>query len=135
MSEIQNVLLRQQKQEMLKLDLGSITMVGVIILFVPLIVITGIAMVALLIQLDVICLIFAALTALLAYNIRMCWRVFSQARAKRASLIYDGIITADVLSGSEQLIGGLSSPLEAEGGDLSMSVQGGGLSEAEREQA
>ena len=125
MSEIQNVLLRQQKQEMLKLDLGSITMVGVIILFVPLIVITGIAMVALLIQLDVICLIFAALTALLAYNIRMCWRVFSQARAKRASLIYDGIITADVLSGSEQLIGGLSSPLEAEGGDLSMSVQAG----------
>lgn len=133
MSEIQNALLRQQKQEMLKLDLGSMAMVGVIILFVQLVAVTFGAMVVALFDLHPLALLFAGLTALLVYNIRMCWRVFSQARAKRASLVYDGIITADVLSGSEQLIGGLSSPIEAEGGDLSMSAQGGGLSEAERE--
>lgn len=135
MSEIQKVLLKQQKKEMLMLDLGSVTMIGVILLFVPLITLTVIATVAMIFELSPLTLIFAGLTALLVYNIRMCWRVFSQARAKRASLIYEGIITADMRSGSEQLIGGLSSPIEAEGGDLSMSVQGGGLSEAEREQA
>jgi len=74
----------------------------------------------------------AGITVLLAYNIRMCWRVFSQARDERASLIYDGIITADVLAGSAQLIGGLSTSVEADGGELSLSLEGGELTDAER---
>lgn len=132
MSQIQDALLRQQKREMLKLDLGSAAMIGAIILFVQFIAITGIVTVLTLIELEPITLLFAALTALLAYNIRMCWRVFSQARAERASIIYHGIMSEEVLTGSDALVGGLSTSVEADGGELSLSSEGGELTDADR---
>lgn len=130
MSEIQSALLRQQKREMLKLDLGSAAMIGAIIIFIQLIAITGFVTVMTLIELELISLLFAALTALLAYNIRMCWRVFSQARAERATLIYSGVMSEEILTGSDALIGGLSAKAEADGGELSLSSEGGELTDA-----
>lgn len=133
MSQIQDALLRQQKREMLKLDLGSAAMIGAIILFVQFIAITGIVTVLTLIELKPITLLFAALTVLLAYNIRMCWRVFSQARAERASIIYRGIMSEEVLTGSDALVGGLSTSVDADGGEISLSAEGGELTGVEHD--